>query len=207
MPFIRYIRESARKHSRKPLASIKTNMGIFDFFKKRKPNLKVSATENSQITKQSNNELKNEDDVTLWRFEECIKALIALSKESDAQRKFIGYGDVNFELVDEFESNYKGHQTAFIELGLIASEKIPLLDNILYFFDHHSKENEEEFWDDNSLENSWIWEELRVISKSVLNELEMSNWDIKVERTVDDSHAKGENPVFIERTFVNLIKK
>ncbi|XOV66984.1 MAG: hypothetical protein ACFHU9_15265 [Fluviicola sp.] len=181
-------------------------MGIFNFLKKRKPNQEISSSENSQPQNQSKDELQKEKDITIWRFEECIKALIALSKEPEAQRRFVGYGDVNFELVDEFESNYKGYQSAFAEQGLIAPDKIPQLDNILYFFEHHSKENGVEFWDDSSIENSSIWAELRGIAKAVLKELDMSDWDISVDRTVEGSHENGENSIFVERTFVHLIK-
>lgn len=165
---------------------------LFNIFKSKKIEVK---TVNPEVT------------LATWRFEESIKALIALSKNAVSQREFIGYGDVNFELVDEFESHYKGYQADFVEQKLIDLERIPILDNILHFIEYHSAENKDEFWEDSSIENSWIWAELRIISKNALYELNMSNWDIEIKRTVDKSNGHKDNPIFVERTYVELIRK
>ncbi|WP_298420509.1 hypothetical protein [uncultured Kordia sp.] len=87
-----------------------------------------------------------ETDNAMWRFEELVKTLIAMSSSFERQKEIYGFGATADEMLMDFYSHYTLNKVKFLERKFITNESKKLLDDIDSLTDSWSDEKEEDFW-------------------------------------------------------------
>jgi len=152
-------------------------------------------------------DLTEEKNAALWHFWEFCKTLVALSSEPEVQRDIIGSGDVASELAMDFETNYSSQKNGYLKHQFLSSKNIAELDALDKYLEQRSDHRFAEFWNDASLDSHPDWEQVRVMAKNILENMNYHELTIEVERVAEEVDSNSGKRIVIETTKTYLVRK
>jgi len=143
-------------------------------------------------------------DITKYWCEELIMSIITLASPAEKQIEIIGIGITGDEMLIDFDSSLTWVKDNYVNNGYFSEKNIKKLNEFDKYLDEVIKGQKEDFFvDNNELINNPIWEEIREKAKALLKDLEMSNLDITLDRTI--SELDNNDRIIIENTKRTLI--
>ena len=131
-------------------------------------------------------------------------SIITLASPAEKQIEIIGIGITGDEMLIDFDSSLTWVKDNYVNNGYFSEKNIKKLNEFDKYLDEVIKGQKEDFFvDNNELINNPIWEEIREKAKALLKDLEMSNLDITLDRTI--SELDNNDRIIIENTKRTLI--
>ncbi|WP_069997172.1 hypothetical protein [Cellulosilyticum sp. I15G10I2] len=133
-------------------------------------------------------------------YEEFIISLVVMSLPGERQCQIVGYGCVGDEILLDFDHYYNDFKDIYFENGYLDLHQIEILDNFKEYLKKFDNLDEEFYWDHNQIINHPNWEELRIKTSALIQELFNDNYDVEITRRTEQSQG-----YLVENTFRKLI--